>query len=247
MKKTILIASGFAIFLSACTSSQISNTVSTVGKVLTEDAGLSEEQVGNGLKEALSKGVSKGSDQASAVDGFFKNAMLKILIPEKMLKVESKLRSMGFDKLMDDFVLSLNRAAEDASKEAKPIFLDAVKGMSIADAWNILKGDKNAATEYLSSKTRDALYNKFKPVISNSLEKVNATKYYEKVATTYNKIPFTKEKVDTDLPDYTTNKAITGIFKLIEQEEANIRENPVARTTDLLKKVFTEDNMKKEE
>lgn len=250
MKKTTLILSASVLIgLTGCTSQQVGSALSTAGKILTTpaEAGLTEGQVGDGLKEALIQGVTKGSNQASSVDGFFKNAILKILVPPEMQKVETKLRSLGFNKLMDDFILSLNRGAEDACKEAKPIFVNAVKGMSIQDAWNILKGEENAATNYLKIKTSSQLYEKFKPVIQASLDKVNATKYYETVANKYNSIPFTKEKVNADLPDYTTNKAIDGIFTLIQDEEKNIRKNPIARTTDLLKKVFTDENMKKAE
>ena len=143
------------------------------------------------------------------------------------------------NKLVDDFILSLNRGAELAAKESKPIFVSAIKGMSIQDAWGILKGDKNAATVYLRNTTGEQLYSKFKPVISTSLEKVNATKYYSDVINTYNKIPLV-EKVNPDLEDYATNKAIDGLFILVAEEELKIRENPVERTTELLKKVFAQ-------
>ena len=226
-----------------CTSSQIASTMSTVGKVLTDDQ-VTRDEVGKGLKEALVQGVSKGSAQASQVDGYFKNSLLKVLMPPEMVKVDQKLRSMGMNKLMDDFILSMNRGAEDAAKEAKPIFVNAITSMTIQDAWNILKGDKDAATVYLKRTTSSQLYNAFKPVIQNSLQKVNATKYYTDIVTTYNKIPLV-DKVNPDLNDYVTNKAIDGLFILVKQEEANIRENPVARTSDLLKRVFTPENMKK--
>lgn len=247
MKKTtfislvVLAAAGFW----ACTTAQVGTTMSTIGKVLTEDGkALTAEDVASGLKEALSQGVSKGSDQASQVDGYFKNALMKILIPQEMQKVDQKLRSLGMNKLMDDFELSLNRGAENAAKEAKPIFINAITSMSIQDAWSILKGDKDAATNYLKTTTTKQLYDKFKPAIQNSLTAVNATKYYTDIVTTYNKIPLV-EKVNPDLADHVTNKAIDGLFVLVKQEEANIRDNPVARTTDLLKRVFTPENMKK--
>ncbi len=225
----------------ACTSTQVGNTLSTIGSAMSEDE-TTESDVVSGLKEALIQGVTKGSDQVSSVDGYFKDAAIKLLVPPEFEKVEKKLRDLGMDKLCDDFILSLNRAAEDAAKSAKPIFISAVKGMTVSDAWNILKGDKNAATNYLRKTTSEELYNAFKPTVKESLDKVNATKYYEDVANTYNKIPFV-EKVNADLPDYATNKAIDGIFNKIEKEEANIRDNPAARTTAILKKVFTKENM----
>lgn len=232
----------YSVLLFGCTTTQVNQTRDGIGKVLEQNSQLSAEEVAKGLKEALIQGTSKGAVQASKTDGYFRNALLKILIPPEMQKVNQKLRSLGFNKLMDDFELSLNRGAEDAAKEAKPIFVNAIKSMTIQDAWNILKGEKDAATTYLKRTTNAQLYSSFKPVIQNSLQKVNATKYYTDIVSTYNKIPAV-EKVNPDLNDYVTNKAIDGLFLLIKQEEANIRENPVARVTELLKKVFTEKNM----
>lgn len=246
MRSTKFIAIAFAtILFMGCTSTQINKTANDIGKILTEDnTKLSSEEVAKGLKEALTQGASKGSAQASQVDGYFKNAMLKILMPPEMQKVDQKLRSLGMNKLMDDFVLSLNRGAEEAAKQAKPIFVNAITSMTIQDAWNILKGDNDAATNYLKRTTGTNLYNAFKPVINSSLKKVNATKYYTDIITTYNKIPMV-QKVNPDLDDYVTNRAIDGLFVLVKQEEANIRSNPGARATELLKKVFTPENMKK--
>ncbi len=198
---------------------------------------LTEEEVGRGLKEALTKGTEKGVDQISKPDGFFKDPTIKILMPDDAKKVEEKLRAVGQGQKVDDAIESMNRAAEDASKEAKVIFVDAIKAMTIQDAMNILKGENNAATKYLEKTTRSALYSKFEPIIGNSLDKVGATKHWETVMTTYNKIPFV-EKVNPDLKEYVTNKAIDGLFVQIEKEEIEIRKNPGARTTDLLRKVF---------
>jgi len=238
MKSTIyFILIGFV--LTACTAAQINKAISAASGVLGESDALTTEDVANGLKEALINGASKGSAQASKEDGYFKNPLLKIPFPPEVQKVEDKLRQLGMNKLVDNFVLSVNRGAELAAQEAKPIFVDAIKAMTIQDAWNILKGEDDAATSYLKRTTSSKLYDKFKPVISSSLQKVNATKYYTDVVTTYNKVPFV-EKVNPDLEDYTTNKAIDGLFILIQKEEANIRENPVARTTELLKKVFSQ-------
>ena len=198
---------------------------------------VSTEEVAQGLKEALTNGVSKGSDLVSQIDGYFKNPEIKIPFPPEVRQVETTLRQMGLGKEVDRFVLTLNRGAEDAAKEAKPIFVEAVKQMTIQDAWAILKGEKDAATQYLKSSTSTLLKEKFKPIIQASLNKVNATKYYGDLVNTYNKIPLV-QKVNPDLDDYATDKAIEGLFVMIAKEEKNIRENPVARTSELLKKVF---------
>lgn len=198
---------------------------------------MTTDQVGEGLKEALIKGISNGSDITSQLDGYFKNPEIKIPFPPEVKKVEDKLRQLGMGNKVDEFVMTLNRGAEDAAKEAKPIFINAIRQMTIEDAWGILKGDQSAATNYLKRTTSGQLKEKFSPVIQNSLDKVSATKYYGDVTGTYNKIPFV-EKVNPDLNSYATDKAIEGLFTMIAREEKNIRENPTARTTDLLKRVF---------
>lgn len=233
MKQFIFIAA----IATACTSAQISQTMNEVNKAMGTEQSLTTAEVADGLKEALIKGTTTGSDQASQLDGYFKNPQIKIPLPPELQKIESKLRSIGLGSQVDKFVLTLNRGAEDAAKEAKPIFINAVKQMTVQDAWGILKGADNAATEYLKRTTSDQLREKFKPVIANSLNKVSATKYYTDIVTTYNKIPMV-EKVNPDLNDYATTKAMDGLFLLIASEEKKIREDPVARTTDLLKKVF---------
>ena len=177
----------------------------------------------------------------SKVDGYFKNPEIKIPFPPEVKQVEARLRQMGLGGEVDRFVLTLNRGAEDAAKEAKPIFIEAVKQMTIQDAWAILRGEKDAATQYLKKTTSVQLKAKFKPVIQQSLNKVNATKYYGDLVNTYNKIPLV-QKVNPDLDEYATDKAIEGLFVMIAKEEKNIRENPVARTTELLKKVFGSQN-----
>ena len=237
MKKYTIIFIAVLGMVTGCTEAQLASASKQLGGTI-EDK-LSTENVIDGLKQALVKGTKSGSDQASKTDGFFKNPLIKIPFPQKVQKVETRLRGLGMNKLVDDFVLSLNRGAEDAAIGAKPIFIDAVKAMSIADAWDILRGDKNAATQYLKKNTSSKLYQQFNPVIKSSLGKVNATKYYDDVINTYNKIPLV-EKVNPDLDDYVTNEAMNGLFALIEKEELNIRANPIARTTDLLKKVFAE-------
>ncbi len=196
------------------------------------------EEVAAGLKEALTNGVSKGSDLASKLDGYYKNPEIKIPFPPEVQQVETKLRQIGMGAQVDKFVESLNRGAEDAAKEAKPIFVTAVKSMTIQDAWAILRGEQDAATQYLKKTTTSQLTDKFLPIVRASLEKVNATKYYADLVNAYNKIPLV-QKVNPNLDQYATAKAIDGLFILVAKEEKNIRTNPLARTSDLLKKVFS--------
>jgi Protein of unknown function (DUF4197) len=198
--------------------------------------GLSNDEIVSGLKEALNVGTNNASNKLSAVDGFFKDAAIKILMPEEAQKAEKKLRSLGMGKLVDDAILSMNRAAEDASKSAAPIFINAVKQMSIQDAVGILRGSDFAATNYLKNKTTASLTEAFRPVIEASLKKVNATKYWNTVFTTYNK--FSADKINPDLSAYVTEKSLAGIFFQVGLEEQKIRKDPMARTTDILKKVF---------
>lgn len=198
---------------------------------------VSSDEVAAGLKEALTNGVSKGSDLVSQLDGYYKNPEIKIPFPPEVKQVETRLRQMGLGGEVDKFVESLNRGAEEAAKQAKPIFVTAVKQMTIQDAYSILRGNNDAATQYLSKTTTPQLTDKFKPVVRESLNKVNATKYYSDLVKTYNKIPLVT-KVNPNLDDYATEKAIQGLFVMIAKEEKNIRENPLARTSDLLKKVF---------
>jgi hypothetical protein len=195
-------------------------------------------EIGNALKQALQQGTGKSADQLSAVNGFFGNAAVKILFPPEAKKVEKTLRGMGLNKLCDNVILSLNRAAEDAAKEAKPIFLDAIKKMSLQDVTGILMGQPDAATQYFKRTTTIALAAKFKPVIQGSLNKTGATKYYGTAAGEYNKLPFVKH-LNPDISDYATQKTIDGLFVEIAQEELKIRQNlPAARSTPLLQKVF---------
>lgn len=229
---------GMTIFLCACTSAQINQTIGDVNKTLGNGTQpLSTAEVADGLREALIKGISTGSDLVSQVDGYFKNPEIKIPFPPEVKKVEDKLRQIGFGGEVDKFVMQLNRGAEDAAKEAKPIFITAIRSMTIQDAWAILRGDNDAATQYLKRTTSEQLKSKFKPVIQNSLNKVNATKYYSDIVTRYNQLPLV-QKVNPSLDDYATDRAIEGLFLMIAKEEKNIRENPIARTTELLKKVF---------
>ncbi len=198
---------------------------------------LSADDISSGLREALQVGTQNASGKLSAVNGFFGNAALKILMPPEAVKLESTLREYGMGKQVDDAILSMNRAAEDASKSAVPIFVKAIKGMTITDAVGILKGNDSAATSYLKDKTTTQLTDAFKPVIQQSLDNVNATSYWSTLTTYYNKIPFVK-KINTDLAAYVTDKALVGMFLTVAQEEQKIRKDPVAQTTDILKKVF---------
>lgn len=224
--------------MGACSSAQINQTINDLGKTVgTTGQSPTTAEVVEGLKEALVKGITTGSDQASKLDGYFKNPEIKIPFPPDVKRVEDKLRQIGFGDQVDKFVMTLNRGAEDAAKEAKPIFVSAIRSMTIQDAWSILKGNDNAATEYLRRTTSAQLKEKFKPVIQNSLSKVNATRYYSDIVTRYNQLPLV-QKVNPELDDYATDKAIEGLFLMIAKEEKNIRENPVARTTELLRKVF---------
>lgn len=239
MKRILLFTTLVCTSLASCdTARQVLEEVNTVygnGSVGTV-GGLSNADIVAGLKQALTIGTQNSTNQLSAVDGFFKNAAIKILLPEEAQKVESTLRSVGMGSLVDKAVLSMNRAAEDAAKGAGTIFINAVKQMTITDAVNILKGGDFAATNYFKSKTTEQLSQSFKPVIERSLKNVNATKYWTDVTTLYNQ--FSKNKVTTDLSAYVTQKAMDGIFYQVGLEEQKIRKDPVARTTEILKKVF---------
>lgn len=198
---------------------------------------ITQDEAARGLKEALTQGISKGADQASQQDGFYLNRLIRIPFPPDAQRVATTLRSLGLGSQVDKFELTLNRGAEEAAKSAKPIFLTAIKSLTFKDVWGILTGEKDAATNYLKRTTTQQLTVAFKPIVQKSLDQVGATRYYTDLTTRYNRIPLVKP-VQTDLNQYATGKAIDGLFTLIAQEEANIRENPVARTTDLLRRVF---------
>ena len=199
--------------------------------------GLSSDDIAAGLKDALNHGIQKATQQLSAVDGFFKDAAVKILFPPEAAKMEKTLRNAGFGPQVDKAILDINRAAEDAAKSAAPIFLDAIKNMSVSDGINILRGPDTAATGYLRKSTTVQLTAAFLPVIKSSLDKVGATNSWKTVVDAYNKIPFHK-KVDSDLPAYTTQKGLDGVFYYVAVEEKSIRQNPAGQADALLKKVF---------
>jgi hypothetical protein len=220
------------ITLSSCGSLQ-----EIVNNLPKNDSALSQLEIVSGLRQALKQGIDKEVNKLMGQDGFYKNDLVKILLPEELQKVDRGLRKIGLSSVADKGLKLLNRAAEDATKEALPIFVDAVREISFNDAENILLGDQRAATSYLESKTQQALYAKFSPVIQNSLGKVGATDLWGKAITKYNNIPFTNS-VNPDLTDYVTQEALKGVFKMISQEEIEIRNKVSARSTDLLKRVF---------
>lgn len=194
-------------------------------------------EIANGLHKALQLGIDKQVSKLTATDGFFRNELVKIMLPEELTKVDKTLRDIGLGSLADEGLKVLNRAAEDAVKEATPIFIDAVKSITFDDAKNILLGDDKAATQFLQNKTNQALYQRFSPVINNSLQKVGATKVWTDIITRYNNIPLTKD-VNPDLTDYVTQEALEGVYTMISVEEKEIRNNINARTTDVLRRVF---------
>jgi len=230
--------------MQSCTDAQMKQFTQSAGSALTTNTVLSSGEAIKGLREALSVGIKNASGFASATDGFFKNATIKLLFPPEAQNIETKLRSLGFGNMCDKFVESLNRGAEKASASSVDVFTRAIMDMSIADGFNILKGNNDAATEYLKSKTTSQLTTNFKPIIQTSLDQVNATKYWSDIVNTYNKIPFIT-KMNPDLAGYATDKAIGGLFHLVSIEEKKIRENPTARVNDLLKRVFDKSNWPK--
>ncbi|QCX00849.1 DUF4197 domain-containing protein [Aggregatimonas sangjinii] len=231
MKKTVLVLLVLFQFLGCGELQQV------VNQLPQGEQALGNAQIANGLREALEKGIDKQVSKLTQTDGFFKNELVKILLPEELQKVDNTLRKIGLENLADEGLKVLNRAAEDAVSEATPIFVNAVKGINFNDAKNILLGADNAATQYLDNATRSALYAKFKPVIQSSFEKVKADQIWSSLINRYNAIPLT-ENVNPDLTDYVTIEALEGVFTMIAIEEKEIRNNAASRTSDLLRKVF---------
>ena len=230
MKKIILLATVFA-FASCAEMNQVLQQLPQM-----QGAGTGLD-ISGGLKEALNNGVANQVSKLTATDGFFRNEAVKILLPAELQKVDKTLRAIGMGKLADEGLKAINRTAEDAVKEATPIFVDAIRNMSFTDAKNILMGNESAATSYLQSATTTALYGKFNPVIKNSFTKVGADKIWENLINKYNTIPLV-QKVNPDLTDYVTTQALNGVFKMITVEEKKIRTDLNARTSNLLKQVF---------
>jgi len=229
-KKAILLV--LMIQLSACGELQ-----QIVNQLPQGEAGISNLEIAQGLREALNMGIDKQVSRLTQTDGFYKNELVKILLPEELQKVDKTLRDIGLGNLADEGLKVLNRAAEDAVKEATPIFVDAVKGITFNDAKTILLGGDDAATQYLSNRTQTPLYGKFNPIIKNSFEKVGADVIWNNLITRYNSIPLTK-KVNPDLTDYVTNEALEGVYTMVAVEEKEIRTKISSRTTELLRKIF---------
>jgi hypothetical protein len=215
----------------------ISSVGSVLGSATSGGGSMTESKASEGLKAALKAGTDLASNNLGAVDGFLANAAVKILFPPEAKKVESTLRSIGMNKVCDDVIVSVNRAAESAVVEAKPIFAAAITNMSIQDAIGILTGGQNSATEYLKNSSGQALMQKFQPIIKSNLDKANATKYWGDVMGAYNNVPFV-QKVNPDLTQFVTQKAIDGIFMMVAQEELKIRQNPTARIGSIIQDVF---------
>lgn len=254
MKRFLLSTAAVSLFTLSFCSLQAQTRSNTVNSILNGIRGassgtstngsngsissLSSADIIAGLKEALNIGAKNAGSKLSNTNGFFGNALIKILMPEEAKRVESTLRSVGMGNLVDKAILSMNRAAEDASAKAVPIFIDAIKGITITDGLAILRGGNGAATNFLKQRTSVALTNAFKPVIQNSLSKVNATALWSNVFTTYNRLPTTRSKVNPDLTGYVTDRALVGLFTTIAEEENKIRTNPAARVSSILEKVF---------
>jgi hypothetical protein len=235
--KTIFAASlAFLLLSSTDAFSQIK-----LPKILTRNnsaSSITENEAGQGIKEALTQGVTNAVLNLNKTDGFFGSDIYKMLLPPDAKKIETSVRKMGMSAQVDKAILSINRGAEDAVAFAKPIFVDAIKEMTLTDALNIVRGNKDAATQYFKQKTTEKLVAAFKPSVQSSLDKVSATKYYGDLVNTYNKLPTTFNKVNPDLTSFVVGKAVEALFDQVAKEEANIRANPAARATDILKKVF---------
>lgn len=231
MKRIIILFLSISLF--SCNElQQVVNNLPNTGGIGTDPT-----MIANGLRQALDFGIDKQVSKLTKTDGFYKNQLVKILLPEELQKVDRALRDIGLESLADEGLKLMNRAAEDAVKEATPIFVTAVKDITFNDAKNILLGPNNAATSYLENKTDNALYAKFNPVIQNSFSKVGADQIWTEIIGRYNAIPFVN-KVNPDLTDYVTNQALHGVYTMIAVEEKRIRDNISARTTPLLKQVF---------
>lgn len=199
---------------------------------------ISENEAGQGVKEALAQGVTKAVLNLNKADGFFGSEAYKLFLPPDAKKIENSLRNVGMGTQVDKAILAINRGAEDAVGYAKPIFVDAIKEMTITDALTIVRGQKDAATQYFKQKTTAKLISAFTPSVKSSLDKTEATKYYSDIVNKYNNFPTTFKKINPDLVSYVVGKAVDALFDQVAKEEANIRANPVARTTDILRKVF---------
>ena len=230
------------IALQSCAQSwnlkDVKNTVEDVVTTVSGSGGsLSNDDIIKGLKEALTVGTTNSTGKASKFDGFYKNNLIKIPFPPEAAQVKSTVENLGMKPQVDKFVMTLNRAAEEAAKEAKPIFVNAITSITIQDGMTILKGNNDAATQYLKGKTQAQLNAAFSPIVKKAIAKVELTKYWNPIVKQYNKVPFVN-KVNPDLEKYVTDKALEGLFKLVAEEETKIRKDPAARVSEILRRVF---------
>jgi hypothetical protein len=230
MKRLFLVLLITLSFISCAELQQISREIANSGVI-------SEQQIASGLQQALSKGVDEQVSKLTKQDGFYSNSLVRIGLPDELSKVESTLRRLGLDNLADEGIKALNTTAQQAVKEATPIFLSAIQDMTFVEARTILLGDKNAATSYLKERTQAELYEKFEPIIKDNFQKVGADQIWQNVIQRYNQVPFT-DQVNPNLTDYVTNEALKGVYKMIEIEEEQIRNDVMERSTELLRRVF---------
>ncbi|MBC9911219.1 DUF4197 domain-containing protein [Chitinophaga varians] len=245
LKKTLLVLLGVGCMHAS--QAQLLNKLKKLGKTNSTTTttpasntggSFTESEAGSAIKEALAKGVANGIANLNKTDGFFGNDLYKLLLPPDAVKIGNTLRAVGLGPQVDQAILQINRSAEKAVGYAAPIFVNAIKQMTLTDALNLVKGGNNSATEFFKSKTTDQLKAAFNPVVKKSLDSTSATRYYTDIVNTYNKLPTTFNKANPNLQDYVTTMAVNALFDQIGKEEAAIRANPAARTTDLLKKVF---------
>ena len=236
MRTSIAIA--FCTLLLSCSTQEIQSVLDSIPSA----TGLSNEEVVAGLKEALKVGTERSVDEASMTDGFWNDPRIRIPFPPEAIKVKNTLMDIGLSATVEQFEHTMNHAAEEAAKEAVPVFVDAITSMTIQDGFDLLRGGDNAATEFLRAKTSETLRARFTPVVERATAKVALTSYWQPVANTYNTASLLTggKAVDPDLDSYVTTKAMDGLFVLLAAEEKKIRQDPVARTTALLQKVFAQ-------
>jgi hypothetical protein len=240
MKSKRLILTVSLLFLSSYghqVEAGLQDWLKDTAKKLGGEKGLSDDEIINGLKQALEVGTGNAVTTVSQTNGYFKNPKIKIPLPANVQKVEKLLRATGFGGKVDEFELSMNRAAERAAPEAKAIFWDAIKQMSFTDARQILDGPDNAATQYFQDKTEGRLQEIFKPITHQAMSEVGVTSYYQSIDDKIKTIPFA-DQASFDLDQYVTDKALNGLYLMLAEEEKKIRQDPAARVTNLLKKVF---------
>jgi hypothetical protein len=230
--KKVFFAAAFVFFLYGC------DVIQQLPQAYPQNGNITQVEAAQGIKEALSQGLAKAVLQLNKKDGFFKSDFYRVLFPPDAIKIENTLRNLGFNSMVDKAILQINRGAEDAVGYAKPIFIDAIKNMTLSDAIGLVRNGDTSATHFFREKTTDKLIAAFAPVIQSSLDKVNATKYYSDMIVKYNNFPTTFKKLNPDLQGFVTAKATDALFKLVAEEERNIRTNLTARTSDILKKVF---------